>query len=50
MAAIPIVGDRNKVAGMARDRRSHATDPETAQLLDVVCTGPEPQAARFRTA
>jgi starvation-inducible DNA-binding protein len=46
-----LVGDRvSKVAGWARYRRSQATDPETAQLLDVVCTGLEAQAARFRSA
>jgi DNA-binding ferritin-like protein len=46
-----VVGDRvSRVAGWARDRRSQVVDPETAQLLDVVCTGLEAQVARFRTA
>ena len=46
-----LVGDRvSRVAGWARDRRSQVADPETAQLLDVVCTGLESQVARFRTA
>ena len=46
-----LVGDRvSRVAGWARGRRSQIVDPETAQLLDVVCTGLEAQVARFRTA
>jgi starvation-inducible DNA-binding protein len=46
-----LVGDRvSRVAGWARDRRSQVADPETAQLLDVVCTGLESQVARLRTA
>lgn len=47
MAAIPIVSDRSKIAGWAaRDWRSQVADPETAQLLDLVCTDPEAQVAR----
>ena len=46
-----LAGDRvSRVAGWARDRRSQVADSETAQLLDVVCTGLESQVARLRTA
>jgi starvation-inducible DNA-binding protein len=46
-----LTGDRvSRVAGWARDRRSQVADSETAQLLDVVCTGLESQVARLRTA
>ena len=41
-----LVGDRvRKVAGWALHRRSQAADPDTLQLLDVVCSGLEAQVA-----
>ena len=39
-AAQRLMGDRvNKLAGWALDRRSRTADPETLQLLSVLCSG-----------